>query len=174
MQLQIQRPHKWDAAAATYKDEDVPIDSSRPFPHKKARRRHKTKEHPQTWCKEAPPDLKKVKIIVTDVTPPAQRRAAAGTSPPRAGCHQAFRRSRLGATFRLNDSDSKGGERILPFDPLPRLISSREWSTLNRGLKQRLEALREDVPQETQRGREGHGHDHDGREEAREAGGDDH
>ena len=48
---------------------------------------------------------------------------------------------RLGATFRLNDSGSKGGERILPFDPLPRLISSREWSTLNRGLKQRLEAI---------------------------------
>ena len=30
---------------------------------------------------------------------------------------------RLGATFRLNDSGLKGSERILPFDPLPRLIS---------------------------------------------------
>ena len=29
---------------------------------------------------------------------------------------------RLGATFRLNDSGLKGSERILPFDPLPRLI----------------------------------------------------
>ena len=49
--LQIQRPHKWDAAAAPYKDEDVPIDSSRPFPTR-ARRRHKTKEH--RACARAP------------------------------------------------------------------------------------------------------------------------
>ena len=48
---------------------------------------------------------------------------------------------RLGATFRLNDSGLSGSERILPFDPLPRLISSREWSTLHQGLKQRLEAI---------------------------------
>ena len=48
---------------------------------------------------------------------------------------------RLGATFRLNDSGLSGSERILPFDPLPRLISSREWSTLHTGLKQRLEAI---------------------------------
>ena len=48
---------------------------------------------------------------------------------------------RLGATFRLNDSGLSGSERILPFDPLPRLISSREWSTLHKGLKQRLEAI---------------------------------
>ena len=48
---------------------------------------------------------------------------------------------RLGATFRLNDSGLNGSERILPFDPLPRLISSREWNTLHKGLKQRLEAI---------------------------------
>jgi uncharacterized circularly permuted ATP-grasp superfamily protein len=48
---------------------------------------------------------------------------------------------RLGATFRLNDSGQHGGERILPFDPLPRLISRSEWSTLERGLLQRLEAI---------------------------------
>ncbi|MBD2549164.1 circularly permuted type 2 ATP-grasp protein [Microcystis elabens FACHB-917] len=48
---------------------------------------------------------------------------------------------RLGATFRLNDSDSKGVERILPFDPLPRLISARDWERLERGLFQRLEAI---------------------------------
>ncbi|WP_216900655.1 circularly permuted type 2 ATP-grasp protein [Synechococcus sp. CCY 9618] len=48
---------------------------------------------------------------------------------------------RLGATFRLNDSDSKGVERILPFDPLPRLIGAREWERLERGLVQRLEAI---------------------------------
>lgn len=48
---------------------------------------------------------------------------------------------RLGATFRLNDSGSKGVERILPFDPLPRLIGAGEWERLERGLIQRLEAI---------------------------------
>ena len=37
---------------------------------------------------------------------------------------------RLGATFRLNDSGGQGGERILPFDPLPRLISNDDWQRL--------------------------------------------
>jgi len=48
---------------------------------------------------------------------------------------------RLGATFRLNDSGGRVGERILPFDPLPRLIRSKEWERLERGLSQRLEAI---------------------------------
>jgi uncharacterized circularly permuted ATP-grasp superfamily protein len=48
---------------------------------------------------------------------------------------------RLGATFRLNDSDSQGVERILPFDPLPRLINASEWQRLEQGLIQRLEAI---------------------------------
>jgi uncharacterized circularly permuted ATP-grasp superfamily protein len=48
---------------------------------------------------------------------------------------------RLGATFRLNDSGSKGVERILPFDPLPRLIGAAEWQRLEKGLIQRLEAI---------------------------------
>jgi uncharacterized circularly permuted ATP-grasp superfamily protein len=48
---------------------------------------------------------------------------------------------RLGATFRLNDSGSQGVERILPFDPLPRLIGTGEWKRLERGLIQRLEAI---------------------------------
>ena len=48
---------------------------------------------------------------------------------------------RLGATFRLNNSGHKGGERILPFDPLPRLIRTGEWQRLERGLVQRLEAI---------------------------------
>ena len=48
---------------------------------------------------------------------------------------------RLGATFRLNDAGLHGGERILPFDPLPRLIHQHEWSNLERGLLQRLEAI---------------------------------
>ena len=48
---------------------------------------------------------------------------------------------RLGATFRLNNSGSEGVERILPFDPLPRLIGLGEWQRLERGLIQRLEAI---------------------------------
>ena len=48
---------------------------------------------------------------------------------------------RLGATFRLNDSGSRGGERILPFDPLPRLIDQADWQRLEQGLIQRLEAI---------------------------------
>ena len=48
---------------------------------------------------------------------------------------------RHGATFRLNDSGNKGSERILPFDPLPRVIGASEWVDLERGLIQRLEAI---------------------------------
>ena len=48
---------------------------------------------------------------------------------------------RLGATFRLNDSGRQGSERILPFDPLPRLIGSADWQRLEAGLFQRLEAI---------------------------------
>ena len=48
---------------------------------------------------------------------------------------------RLGATFRLNGSGIHGSERILPFDPLPRLIHRTDWTTLEQGLIQRLEAI---------------------------------
>ena len=40
---------------------------------------------------------------------------------------------------------SKGVERIIPFDPIPRLISSQEWDRIERGLKQRVRALNEFV-----------------------------
>ncbi len=48
---------------------------------------------------------------------------------------------RLGATFQIKGSGLHDGERILPFDPLPRLIHKREWSQLEAGLLQRLEAI---------------------------------
>tara|TARA_Y100000991_G_scaffold73292_1_gene55154 strand:+ start:738 stop:2237 length:1500 start_codon:yes stop_codon:yes gene_type:complete len=48
---------------------------------------------------------------------------------------------RLGATFRLYNNDQEASERILPFDPLPRLIGSDDWQQLDQGLKQRLEAI---------------------------------
>ncbi|HWV94017.1 MAG TPA: circularly permuted type 2 ATP-grasp protein, partial [Vicinamibacterales bacterium] len=37
--------------------------------------------------------------------------------------------------------DDQGTERIFPFDLLPRIITSREWDTLERGLAQRLTAV---------------------------------
>ncbi|MGF1536151.1 MAG: circularly permuted type 2 ATP-grasp protein [Elainellaceae cyanobacterium] len=42
----------------------------------------------------------------------------------------------LGATFSHN-----GEERVLPFDPIPRVISADEWQHLSAGLKQRVKAL---------------------------------
>jgi uncharacterized circularly permuted ATP-grasp superfamily protein len=36
---------------------------------------------------------------------------------------------------------SQGVERIIPFDPIPRLISATEWDRIERGLKQRVRAL---------------------------------
>ncbi len=47
---------------------------------------------------------------------------------------------RLGVTFNVY-SDRQGTERILPFDIIPRILSVREWEWLERGLKQRIEAL---------------------------------
>ena len=42
----------------------------------------------------------------------------------------------LGATFSF-----EGEERVLPFDPVPRVITAKEWQTLSAGLKQRVKAL---------------------------------
>ncbi|GAB4378099.1 MAG: circularly permuted type 2 ATP-grasp protein [Elainellaceae cyanobacterium] len=47
---------------------------------------------------------------------------------------------KLGVTFNVY-SDNQGTERILPFDIIPRILSAREWETLERGLKQRIYAL---------------------------------
>jgi uncharacterized circularly permuted ATP-grasp superfamily protein len=45
-----------------------------------------------------------------------------------------------GITFTVY-SDDEGTEKIFPFDLIPRIISGNEWSDLERGLKQRLDAL---------------------------------
>ena len=47
---------------------------------------------------------------------------------------------KLGVTFNVY-SDNQGVEKIFPFDIIPRIISSEEWSKLERGLKQRIRAL---------------------------------
>lgn len=46
----------------------------------------------------------------------------------------------LGVTFQVY-SDKEGVERIFPFDIIPRIIAAQEWATLEKGLKQRNQAL---------------------------------
>ncbi|MEM9777872.1 MAG: circularly permuted type 2 ATP-grasp protein, partial [Chloroflexota bacterium] len=45
-----------------------------------------------------------------------------------------------GITFTVY-GESKGTERIFPYDLLPRIITSQEWETIESGLKQRIKAL---------------------------------
>ena len=47
---------------------------------------------------------------------------------------------KLGVTFNVYN-DNRGVEKIFPFDIIPRIISAKEWSGLERGLKQRIQAL---------------------------------
>lgn len=45
-----------------------------------------------------------------------------------------------GITFTVYGRD-QGVERIMPFDPVPRLVAADEWDRIERGLKQRVRAL---------------------------------
>ena len=47
---------------------------------------------------------------------------------------------KMGITFTVY-GDTKGTERIFPFDVIPRVIVKNEWQELERGLRQRSEAL---------------------------------
>ena len=47
---------------------------------------------------------------------------------------------RVGITFSLHGTDA-GTERLIPFDMIPRIIPSAEWSKLEQGLMQRVRAL---------------------------------
>ncbi|MGB5631160.1 MAG: circularly permuted type 2 ATP-grasp protein [Waterburya sp.] len=47
---------------------------------------------------------------------------------------------KLGVTFNVY-SDNQGVEKIFPFDIIPRIIDGSEWSQLEQGLKQRIQAL---------------------------------
>jgi uncharacterized circularly permuted ATP-grasp superfamily protein len=47
---------------------------------------------------------------------------------------------RGGITFAVY-GDAQGEERIIPFDIIPRILSSKEWAKLSRGLEQRVRAL---------------------------------
>jgi uncharacterized circularly permuted ATP-grasp superfamily protein len=46
----------------------------------------------------------------------------------------------MGITFNVY-GDGAGAERIFPFDLVPRIVSASEWSVIERGLKQRIQAL---------------------------------
>jgi uncharacterized circularly permuted ATP-grasp superfamily protein len=46
----------------------------------------------------------------------------------------------IGITFNVY-GDSAGAERIFPFDLIPRIVPAEEWDTIERGLKQRVQAL---------------------------------
>jgi len=47
---------------------------------------------------------------------------------------------KMGITFSVY-GDEQGGERIFPFDIVPRIIPQNEWATIEAGLKQRVQAL---------------------------------
>jgi uncharacterized circularly permuted ATP-grasp superfamily protein len=47
---------------------------------------------------------------------------------------------RIGITFAVY-GDKEGTERLIPFDIVPRILTSREWALLARGLEQRVKAL---------------------------------
>src|SRR6266576_2267904 len=47
---------------------------------------------------------------------------------------------RLGITFAVY-GEEQGTERLIPFDIVPRVLTAAEWSTLARGLEQRVRAL---------------------------------
>lgn len=47
---------------------------------------------------------------------------------------------RLGITFAVY-GEAAGGERLIPFDIVPRIFSAHEWRRLEQGLKQRVKAL---------------------------------
>ena len=47
---------------------------------------------------------------------------------------------RTGITFNVY-GDKEATERLIPFDLVPRILSSREWARLERGIKQRVRAI---------------------------------
>src|SRR5580704_7656573 len=47
----------------------------------------------------------------------------------------------MGITFNVY-GDSAGTERIFPFDLVPRIVAAAEWNWIERGLKQRIRALK--------------------------------
>ncbi len=68
----------------------------------------------------------------------AETYSAQAMASRRAQADAAFRQ--VGITFAVYGDDA-GSERLIPFDLIPRIIPASEWSTLQRGLIQRVKAL---------------------------------
>ena len=68
----------------------------------------------------------------------AQNYDAVAMEHKRAQADAAFRQ--VGITFAVY-GDDEGTERLIPFDLIPRIIPAAEWSTLQKGLIQRVQAL---------------------------------
>src|SRR4029077_18123808 len=66
------------------------------------------------------------------------RTPAARIAQKREEAERAFHR--VGITFAVYGEEA-GAERLIPFDLVPRIISGDEWKLLDRGLKQRVQAL---------------------------------
>ena len=64
--------------------------------------------------------------------------SAEAMASKRAQADAAFRQ--VGITFAVYGDDA-GTERLIPFDLIPRVIPSKEWQTLQKGLIQRVQAL---------------------------------
>lgn len=47
---------------------------------------------------------------------------------------------RVGITFNVY-GNNEGTERLIPFDPIPRIISADDWKIIDAGIKQRVTAL---------------------------------
>ena len=43
-----------------------------------------------------------------------------------------------GVTFTVYSDEDQGTERILPFDPIPRIVPADEWAVVEAGLQQRI------------------------------------
>ncbi len=71
----------------------------------------------ESWLAGQPPDIVERKRVEADLV---------------------FRR--VGITFAVYGSDA-GTERLIPFDIIPRIIPAAEWAQLQKGLKQRVQAL---------------------------------
>jgi len=67
-----------------------------------------------------------------------ERTAADKIAQKREEAERAFHR--IGITFAVY-GENAGTERLIPFDLVPRIIPGSEWRTLERGLKQRVQAL---------------------------------
>lgn len=67
-----------------------------------------------------------------------QRQSSETIERKRAEADLTFRR--VGITFAVYGDDA-GTERLIPFDTIPRIIPAHEWTQLQAGLKQRVQAL---------------------------------